>query len=53
MTAECRDLDLHEGEERQRSEQRVQLFGALDVENGDVRIATCYPPEVPPFALPL
>src|SRR5450830_81325 len=53
MAAQCLDLDLHVGKQRQAQQQVMQFGGAGDVENADVGIASDYPPQMPPLAAAL
>src|SRR5262245_32203764 len=50
MPGEWRHRDLHEGEERKRREQRVQLVMVGSIEDADVGVLPGNPPQMPPFA---
>src|SRR5579859_5423810 len=47
------DLNLHEGEQRERPQHLVQRVVGVDVEDADVAVAAHHPPQVQPCALPL
>jgi hypothetical protein len=51
MAAQRCDVDAHVGEQRQRHQQRVQLFVAGDVEDADVGVLPGDAPQVAPAAL--
>jgi len=48
MTAERRDLNVHERKEGQTGKDVVQLLWAGHVEDTDVRVPTRHPPQVTP-----
>ena len=47
------DLNLHEGEQRERPQHLVQRVVGVDVEDADVAVAAHHPPQVQPHSLPL
>ncbi|ABA52538.1 hypothetical protein BURPS1710b_A0989 [Burkholderia pseudomallei 1710b] len=53
MTAQRAHVDLHVREERQLAQHVVQVRGALDVEDADVRIAARDAPQMSPHAFAL